>query len=104
MVYGYGAAVVAGFLLTAMPAFTHGPRSSPLELGAGFAEPSLRGVDRAVGQQDERFAGAAAHRPRVSRHQLARKGHVDAVDRNSAPGRGRRSRDPGKNRRTGERA
>ena len=34
MVQGFELAFVSGFLLTAMPAFTHGPRCSPLELGA----------------------------------------------------------------------
>jgi len=34
MVQGFELAFVCGFLLTAMPAFTHGPRCSPTELGA----------------------------------------------------------------------
>jgi uncharacterized protein involved in response to NO len=34
MVQGFELAFVCGFLLTAMPAFTHGPRCSPAELGA----------------------------------------------------------------------
>src|SRR5262245_49576275 len=34
MVQGFELAFVCGFLLTAMPAFTHGPRCTPLELGA----------------------------------------------------------------------
>ena len=33
MVQGFELAFVCGFLLTAMPAFTHGPRCSPVELG-----------------------------------------------------------------------
>ena len=34
MVQGFELAFICGFLLTAMPAFTHGPRCTPLELGA----------------------------------------------------------------------
>ena len=33
MVQGFELAFVSGFLLTAMPAFTHGPRCTPVELG-----------------------------------------------------------------------
>ena len=33
MVQGFELAFVCGFLLTAMPAFTHGPRCTPAELG-----------------------------------------------------------------------
>lgn len=37
MIQGFETSFVVGFLLTAMPAFTHGPRCHPVELGLGFA-------------------------------------------------------------------
>jgi uncharacterized protein involved in response to NO len=48
MVQGFELAFVCGFLLTAMPAFTHGPRCSPTELGAVTALVGAHVVLRAL--------------------------------------------------------
>jgi uncharacterized protein involved in response to NO len=49
MVQGFELAFVCGFLLTAMPAFTHGPRCSPAELGSVTALVGAFVVLRAFG-------------------------------------------------------
>jgi uncharacterized protein involved in response to NO len=48
MVQGFELAFVSGFLLTAMPAFTHGPRCTPAELGAVAALVGAHVVLRAL--------------------------------------------------------
>lgn len=51
MIQGFETSFVLGFLLTALPAFTHGPRAHPLELGwgvlsvLGFAIASMLGIE-----------------------------------------------------------
>jgi uncharacterized protein involved in response to NO len=49
MVQGFELAFVCGFLLTAMPAFTHGPRCTPAELGGVTALVGAHVVLRALG-------------------------------------------------------
>ena len=48
MVQGFELAFVSGFLLTAMPAFTHGPRCTPVELGVVTALVAAHVVLRAL--------------------------------------------------------
>jgi uncharacterized protein involved in response to NO len=50
MVQGFELAFICGFLLTAMPAFTHGPRCTPWELGAVTALVGAHVVLAVLGQ------------------------------------------------------
>ena len=60
MVQGFELAFVCGFLLTAMPAFTHGPRCSPAELATVTALVSAHVVLRALGVPAAAWAFLAA--------------------------------------------
>jgi uncharacterized protein involved in response to NO len=60
MVQGFELAFVCGFLLTAMPAFTHGPRCSPAELTAVTAFVGAHVVLRALGVPVAAWAFLAA--------------------------------------------
>jgi len=60
MVQGFELAFVCGFLLTAMPAFTHGPRCTPAELGAVTALVAAHVVLRALGLPFAAWAFLAA--------------------------------------------
>jgi len=60
MVQGFELAFVCGFLLTAMPAFTHGPRCSPAELGTVTALVGAHVVLAALGVPAAAWAFLAA--------------------------------------------
>ena len=60
MVQGFELAFVCGFLLTAMPAFTHGPRCSPAELAAVTVLVGAHVVLRALGLPIAAWAFLAA--------------------------------------------